>query len=63
MMTMDETLYGCDICGKGDIPREDMATLGGDRYIIGFAPQAYPAECVECQKENFRQMGVVRRNS
>jgi hypothetical protein len=56
MMTKNETLYGCDVCGKSGFHRDEMATLGGDRYITGFGPQAYPAECIECQKEYFRQM-------
>jgi hypothetical protein len=45
-----EPLYGCDCC-DGYFTEDNMATLGGDRYIDGYAPQAYPAVCEDCQAE------------
>jgi hypothetical protein len=56
----DEELYGCDNC-DGEFPEEDMATLGGDRYIEGFAPTAVPAVCNKCQDEYVAQFAYLRR--
>lgn len=47
----DFDLYVCDEC-NGSFHRDEMATLGGDRYTDGFAPEAYPACCENCADEN-----------
>lgn len=40
-------LHTCEECG-GVFVADDMHSLGGDRFVEGFAPEAFPPECVRC---------------
>jgi hypothetical protein len=50
----DIDMYVCDEC-NGLFHRDEMVTLGGDCYIEGFAPEAYPACCEDCADKNVRE--------
>jgi hypothetical protein len=54
--TTDERTYGCDNC-NGQFVAEDMHTLGGDRFVEGFAPEAYPSECTACFESRLETLG------
>lgn len=58
--TLSEPLYGCDHC-DGLFTEDNMASLGGDRYIEGYAPTAVPATCQGCQDEWTAQFLPRRR--
>ena len=49
--------HTCDQCG-GTFAEEDMHALGGDRFVDGFAPEAFPSECVDCFLARFAARGA-----
>lgn len=55
-----DELYGCDNC-DGLFTEDDMYSLGGDRYIEGFAPTAVPAMCNKCQDDYIAMYTPIRR--
>ena len=60
----EDDVASCDHCGKHYDAEEEMASLGGDRWVTGRdgteGLMAYPATCHPCQDEEMRRYGFGR---